>query len=103
MLTHDHTRAPERLSPAISAVRVTITSGAGEACPVSIFRYLLVGACNTIFGYGCFVLFTVLLDPVFSYGYVFASLLSNLFSITFAFLGYKWLVFKTRGNYLKEW
>jgi putative flippase GtrA len=26
-----------------------------------------------------------------------------VFSITFAFLGYKWFVFKTRGNYLKEW
>jgi putative flippase GtrA len=62
-----------------------------------------VGACNTIFGYGCFALFTLLLTPILSYGYVLASLLANLFSITFAFLGYKWFVFKTHGNYLKEW
>jgi putative flippase GtrA len=62
-----------------------------------------VGACNTIFGYGCFALFTLLLTPVLSYGYVAASILANLFSITFAFLGYKWLVFKTKGNYLREW
>ena len=69
----------------------------------TIFRYLAVGACNTIFGYGCFALFTLLLTPVLSYGYVAASTLANLFSITFAFLGYKWFVFKTKGNYLKEW
>jgi putative flippase GtrA len=70
---------------------------------LTIFRYLAVGACNTIFGYGCFALFTLLLTPVLSYGYVAASILANLFSITFAFLGYKWLVFKTKGNYLREW
>lgn len=70
---------------------------------LTIFRYLAVGACNTIFGYGCFALFTLLLTPVLSYGYVAASILANLFSITFAFLGYKWFVFKTKGNYLKEW
>jgi putative flippase GtrA len=70
---------------------------------LTIFRYLAVGACNTIFGYGCFALFTLLLTPVLSYGYVAASILANLFSITFAFLGYKWFVFKTKGNYLQEW
>jgi putative flippase GtrA len=70
---------------------------------LTIFRYLAVGACNTIFGYGCFALFTLLLTPVLSYGYVAAGILANLFSITFAFLGYKWFVFKTKGNYLKEW
>jgi len=62
-----------------------------------------VGACNTIFGYGCFALFTLLLTPVLPYAYVLASLLANLFSITFAFFGYKWFVFRTKGNYLKEW
>jgi putative flippase GtrA len=45
----------------------------------------------------------MLLTPLIAYGYVAASLLSNLFAITFSFLGYKWLVFKTRGNYLREW
>ena len=70
---------------------------------LTIFWYLAVGACNTIFGYGCFALFTLLLTPVLSYGYVAASILANLFSITFAFLGYKWFVFKTKSNYLKEW
>ncbi len=66
-------------------------------------RYLAVGACNTVFGYGCFALFTFLLTPLVAYGYIGASLLANLFAITFAFFGYKWFVFKTKGNYLKEW
>ena len=70
---------------------------------LTLVRYLAVGACNTIFGYGCFALFTLLLTPLLSYGYVVASLFANLFSITFAFFGYKWFVFKTKGNYLKEW
>ena len=70
---------------------------------LTLVRYLAVGACNTIFGYGCFALFTLLLTPLLSYGYVVASLFANLFSITFAFFGYKWFVFKTQGNYLKEW
>jgi putative flippase GtrA len=45
----------------------------------------------------------MLLSPLMGYGYILASLLANLLSITFAFLGYKWFVFKTEGNYLSEW
>jgi putative flippase GtrA len=66
-------------------------------------RYLIVGAWNTLFGYGCYALLTALLQPRFRYGYVAASLLANLINITVAFLGYKWFVFKTKGNYLHEW
>ena len=81
-----------------------MTSPTRKGPPTLILvRYLAVGACNTIFGYGCFALLTLLLTPLLSYGYVVASLLANLFSITFAFFGYKWFVFKTHGNYLKEW
>ncbi|MGB9235549.1 MAG: GtrA family protein, partial [Terriglobales bacterium] len=28
---------------------------------------------------------------------------SSLLNITVAYLGYKWFVFKTKGNYLREW
>jgi putative flippase GtrA len=66
-------------------------------------RYLAVGALNTAFGFGCFALFTMLLTPLLSYGYILASLLANLLAISFSFLGYKWFVFRTHGNYLKEW
>lgn len=68
-----------------------------------VIRYLAVGACNTMFGYGCFALFTMLFTPLIAYAYVAASLLANVLAITFSFLGYKWFVFKTHGNYLKEW
>lgn len=74
-----------------------------SARTLPLVRYVAVGACNTIFGYGCFALLTLLLTPLLSYGYVVASIFANLFSITFAFFGYKWFVFKTKGNYLKEW
>jgi putative flippase GtrA len=66
-------------------------------------RYLLVGGWNTLFGYGCYAALTALLQPRFRYGYVAASLLASLSNITVSFLGYKWFVFKTAGNYLHEW
>ncbi len=66
-------------------------------------RYLLVGAWNTAFGYGLFAWLTALLQPRMHYGYMLASALSNLISITVAYLGYKFFVFKTQGNYLVEW
>jgi putative flippase GtrA len=66
-------------------------------------RYLIVGGWNTAFGYGTFVLFTFLFTKHSVHGYLYAAVLSNLLSITVAFFGYKFFVFKTRGNYLKEW
>jgi putative flippase GtrA len=66
-------------------------------------RYLLVGAWNTLFGYGTFAALVFILDPVLAHGYVLANVLSGLVNITVAFLGYKWFVFRTKGNYLREW
>ncbi len=71
--------------------------------PGQFRRYLLVGFGNTVVGYSTFAAFTWLIDPVVPHGYLVASAASNLFTITTAFLAYKWLVFKTRGNYLREW
>src|ERR1019366_10167105 len=103
MSTHNQQAGSDLSSPAMSAVGVVTTPTQKGPRALTLVRYLAVGACNTIFGYGCYALFTLLLSPIFSYGYVLASLLANLFSITFAFFGYKWFVFKTHGNYLKEW
>lgn len=66
-------------------------------------RYLVVGIWNTAFGYATFALFNLLLEGRVPASYMFASLLASVINITVAFLGYKWFVFKTRGNYLKEW
>jgi putative flippase GtrA len=71
--------------------------------PWQIVRYLMVGAFNTVFGYSLFAVLNYGLRNLGSYSYLLASLLSNLIAITVAFLGYKWFVFKTKGNYLKEW
>jgi putative flippase GtrA len=71
--------------------------------PGQFGRYLLVGAWNTLFGYGTFAPFTAVLNPIVPHSYIWASLLSSLLNITVAYFGYKWFVFKTKGNYLREW
>ncbi|MGC2211307.1 MAG: GtrA family protein [Candidatus Korobacteraceae bacterium] len=68
-----------------------------------LFRYVLTGAWNTLFGYGTFALFTALLAPLGRQSYMLALIPSAAINITVAFLGYKWFVFKTKGNYLREW
>ena len=71
--------------------------------PGQFARYLMVGLWNTVFGYSVYALFTALLMPRLRFGYIVASVLSNLMSITVAYIGYKFFVFKTQGNYLVEW
>ncbi len=71
--------------------------------PGQLARYLVVGVWNTLFGYGTYALFTALLAPVVPHSYVAALVLSSLLNITVSYLGYKWFVFKTKGNYLREW
>jgi len=71
--------------------------------PGQFGRYLLVGAWNTLFGYGTFALLTAVLNRIVPHSYIWASLLSSLLNITVAYLGYKWFVFRTKGNYLREW
>jgi len=66
-------------------------------------RYILVGGFNTVFGYGLFALLNWLSRGMGSYNYMFAAVVSNVVAVTVAFLGYKWFVFRTRGNYLVEW
>ncbi len=75
-----------------------------QQIPPQLFgRYILVGIWNTLFGYGTYAAFTALLTPRVPHAYILASILSSLLSITVAFLGYKWFIFKTKGNYLREW
>ena len=71
--------------------------------PGQLARYLVVGIWNTVFGYATFALFTAVLDRYMPASYMAASLLSSVLNITVSFLGYKWFVFKTNGNYWKEW
>jgi len=64
-------------------------------------NYLLVGGWNTAVGYGAFVALYHLLGH--QVHYLFILVLSNIISITNAYVGYKIFVFKTEGNYLREY
>jgi putative flippase GtrA len=71
-------------------------------------RYLCVGCVNTLFGYGTFALALTLLNHALPLRYLYltvvlASVLTLPINITFAFAGYKFLVFRTKGNYMREW
>jgi putative flippase GtrA len=70
---------------------------------LQFLRYIVVGAFNTLFSYGVFALLTWLMRGLGSYSYMYAAVLSNFVAISVAFLGYKWFVFRTKGNYLIEW
>jgi putative flippase GtrA len=71
--------------------------------PAQFGSYLLVGSFNTLFGYGSFAVLTALLSPLVPASYLPAILIASPINITVAFLGYKWFVFRTKGNYFKEW
>ena len=71
-------------------------------------RYLVAGCFNTLFGYCTFVLALSLLSKVIASRYLYlaaplASVVSTPLNITVAYFGYKFFVFRTRGNYLLEW
>lgn len=68
-----------------------------------IVRYLVVGIWNTLFGYGVFALCTYLLTDRVPYAYMVACVINHVVCVTVAFFGYKWFVFKTKGNYWREY
>jgi len=71
--------------------------------PSQFGRYLVAGAANTLFAYGSFACLTAVLTPHIPYAYMVASVIANILSITFSYLNYKWFIFKTKGNYIREW
>jgi putative flippase GtrA len=73
-----------------------------------LVRYLLVGVFNTLFGYTAFVIALTLLNGALPQRFLYltvvlASVVSTPLSITVAYFGYKFFVFRTHGNYLVEW
>jgi putative flippase GtrA len=71
-----------------------------------VIRFLLVGGFNTVFSLALYNLFVLLVRHLFHNEILIADTaqcLSMPIAITVAFLGYKWFVFRTQGNYLKEW
>ena len=71
-------------------------------------RYLCVWLFNTFFGYVSFVVILTLLNAVMPARLLYltvmlASVLGMPLNITVAYLGYKFFVFRTKGNFLGEW
>lgn len=65
------------------------------------YKYLFLGILNTLFGYWFGILcFFSLYDLV---GVLGVGIIANFFSISFTFLTYKYFLFKTKGNFLKEY
>jgi putative flippase GtrA len=71
--------------------------------PGQFGRYLAVGVANTAFGYGTYAGLTALFTPHIPFAYMLASVISGFINISFAFLNYKWFIFKTKGSYFREW
>ena len=66
-------------------------------------RYLLTGGVNTAFSYAVYVAFTWFLSGYVRGAYMIAAVFGNVLTISFSYLNYKFFVFKTRGNYLREY
>jgi putative flippase GtrA len=71
-------------------------------------RYVCVGVFNTFFGYINFAVILAILNTALSARFLYltvvlASILSVPLNISVAYLSYKFLVFRTKGNYLGEW
>ncbi len=73
-----------------------------------VARYLAVGLFNTLFGYATFATLLYFLDRALPQRYLYltvvlASIIATPLNITVAYFGYKFFVFKTHGNILREW
>ena len=98
---------PQSVTPAppphgpFAALRRTFPTG-------EVVRFLVVGASNTLFAYLLYALCVRMYTHVLpTHGKPLiadlASLTAKPIAITVAFLGYKHFVFRTQGNYLKEY
>jgi putative flippase GtrA len=101
ILIDDGAPPDPRAQGPFAAMRRVLPSG-------EVIRFLLVGGFNTAFSlalYSGFVLLFGRLFPTRGKPLIadFAFAISTPLSITVAFLCYKHFVFRTKGNYLKEW
>lgn len=66
-------------------------------------QYLLIGGWNTVFGYAAFTILYYYGTVRFQLHYIIPLLLSHIVSVTSAYFAYKRFVFKTKGNFAKEY
>jgi len=100
-LLDDETPPDPKAHGPFAAMRRVLPSG-------EVIRFLLVGGFNTVFSlavYSGFVLLFGRLLPSRGKPLIadLAFAIATPLSITVAFLCYKHFVFRTKGNYLKEW
>jgi putative flippase GtrA len=100
-LLDDETPPDPKAHGPFAALRRVLPSG-------EVIRFLMVGGFNTVFSlalYSGFVLFVGYLLPHSDKPFIafIAYAASTPINITVAFLCYKHFVFRTHGNYLKEW
>lgn len=60
-------------------------------------RYVLVGGWNTLFGWAVFVALQLTVGATI--GYMAVLVIAQVVSITNAYLGYRWLVFRVQGSW----
>ena len=72
-----------------------------SALQLEVLAYLLTGAWNTVFGMGLYAIVYYLWGEYVNY--LVLSILVNIVAITNAFLCYKFFVFRTKGNWLREY
>ena len=70
---------------------------------LKLSKIFLVGIVNTICGYSIFSLLLYFFSGYFRYSYLAISIVSNILSISIAFMNYKFFIFQTKGNYMREY
>jgi putative flippase GtrA len=70
-------------------------------CTEKFSKFVLIGVWNTIFGISAFFILYHLFNQYCNY--MILVIIANILSITNAYILYKLFVFKTRGNYLREY
>jgi putative flippase GtrA len=66
------------------------------------FKYLLVGVWNTVFAYLAFIVLYAIASR-FNIHYMIVLTMSQVVGLTNAYICYKLIVFKTRGNVVREY
>ena len=86
-------------------MKIRLIAGlAGHFPPGLFLRYLLVGVWNTVVGFSIYALITYYLTKThLPAAYMYSVAPSCFINITMAFFLYKWFVFRTKGNYWREY
>ena len=66
------------------------------------FRFLIVGGINTIFGLSIYPLLYIATRR-FDLSYLWLLVPSQIIAISFSYMTFKYFVYKTEGNYFKEY